>query len=257
MTDLTVLSLAEMIRDGSVTVAAAETDLTVEALADTSGSDCYPATEIEFRRGDEVIASVGCWMLGCYLRGPNRRDTGEHIGDGWQWQTDDGDGQSSGKPYSSISRDGAIVTWGSGTSMSPLTLPVCSESDALDDDGDAIGRDDAIETIDAAINDAYDEISVSAADDDDVYAAMIAQSPDRDLDVEIGDETISVVLYAANDAGRKVYTHDGADEVWEDADDCVTSARKHLASLLTTAAEALAGGDNDLAASLASCLEDA
>jgi hypothetical protein len=251
MDTMTVLSLAEMIRSGEVTVSAADTDLSVEALADPSGPDCYPSTTIEFTRDGIIIASVGCWMLGVYMHGPNRRDNGQYIGDGWQWQTDDGDGATTGIPCRYISRDGMSVTW-SADGMADLTLPTGCD----DDDHEQTGLTDALEIIDDAIRDAYDDIGLSPAADDDVYAAMISDRSDRDIEVEIGDETVTVGLYAAIDAGRTVYTHDGAESVWEDADDCVAAARRHLRGLCLTAASSLAGDDDELSASLESVLTD-
>lgn len=258
-TTLTVINLAEQIRDGEVTVAARDTDLSVEALADPSGPDCYPDTVIEFRRGDEVIAEVGCWMLGMYMHGPNRRDNGQYIGDGWQWQTDDSDGATTGRPRYYISRDGQSVTWQeSAGSLASLTLPCGSESDPTDDDGDVVGRDAAIDTIQEAIDDAYAEISVSAADDEDVIAEMTRHNSDIDMDIEILGETIRVGLYSANDAGRKVYTFDGATTVYEDAEDCVSAARSHLRESIQDAVTEGIESDNDsLAEKLASTLEDA
>ncbi len=258
---LTVMSLAALLDSGDCECNAAETELTVDALADPRGSDCYPDTTLEFSVGGEVIASVGCWMLGCYHQGPNRRDNGQYIGDGWSFLTDEGDGQTSGKPYSSLSRDEREVVWAlNGTGLDSLILPVCTidQEDEIADGGDPLTMTltRAIEIIDEAIADAYDTISVSCASDEDVAEAMQANRSDRDVEIEINGETITLGLYAGNDAGRPVYTHDGADIVWDDADDCVRAARKYLRMQLQEIIDGLDGTDDDLAESLASVNSD-
>ena len=242
---LTVAKLAEMIQSGEAVVIAADADLKIEPLADASGVDVYPETEIEFKVGEEVIASVGAWKLGIYMKGPNRHDTGEYIGNGWSFLVMEDDGQTSGRPYESR-RDDKIEWKNSTMTGNALVLP-------YDDD---VSESD-IETIQDAINEAYDEIDVSPADDDDVYEEMVNQRSDRDLYIEILDERIEVGLYAAKDAGRTVYTYAGAEEVWEDAEDMIRAAKKYIESKVNEGLEKLDEYDTDgLASLLEAALED-
>lgn len=237
---LTVAEFANLVRSGEITMRAVDTDLQVPPLAELHNEECYPDTTIEVKRGDEVIASVWCWRLGWYERGPNRCDTGEYIGNGWRWLTDDSDGQSTGRPRESHRRDGTI-SWGADNSS--LVIPYDEDVSETD-----------VDTISQALSDAYDEISVRPAYDDDVYTAMVATRADESIDIEVNDDTISVDLFANHDAGRTVYTFDGAEEIWEDADDCVKAALKYLSKQIDEQFEEIDA--DQIAANLAVTLED-
>jgi hypothetical protein len=243
---LTLAELAQGIRDGLIEVAAADADLTVPALADRRMPDCYPDTTIDFCRAGTVIATVGCWRLGQWMHGPNRQDNGEYIGEGWSWQEDESDGATCGRPRTSGIQTGIKtgtedrVTWDTAGAPGPrLTLAIgrdmCPEGDQ--DYSDEVDAD--IATVQDAIDGAYGEISVSPADDGEVYEAMIAAG--RRCEVEgkleiaagIGEPiSLAVSLYGERDAGRSVYTYAGAEAVWEDRDDMIEAAkaalRKHL-----------------------------
>ena len=160
---LTLAELAAGIRDGDIVCYAVDIDLWVDALADRDGPDCYPDTTLEFSRDGDVVASVGCWVLGQYMRGPNRRDNGVYIGQGWQWQRDESDGQSTGRPRATKPRNGdTTVTFDTlGSSLQALTLAFSPDAESDDILAD-------IEVIQDAIDDAYADISVGGADDDDV-----------------------------------------------------------------------------------------
>jgi hypothetical protein len=236
----TARELADGLRTGTIEAVAADTELTLGALADPGGPECYPETTIEFRRGEEVVAAVGCWVLGQYMRGPNRRDNGAWIGQGWVWQVDEGDGACSGRPrydHRQV-KEGEAVTFAGDNTAPDLVLTLA------DDENDA---DDA-ETIQAAIDDAYDSITASPAADEDVAEALRNRKPVDEIEaaIEFGnDETdrLSLALFAGIDAGRPVYTYAGSDEVWEDAEDCVAAAVAHLAEALEGAASAVRDDD--------------
>jgi len=232
-TRLNVVDLAARIHAGEIEVTPADTDLSVEALADPSGPDCYPDTTIDFRAGDHVVVSVGCWILGCYHRGPNRRDNGAWIGHGWVWQEDESDGATTGRPRPRHRIENGTVTYReSAGSLAALALDV-----PCDEDGDHTPEAlEAIETIQDAIDAAYAEISVSPADDDAVAIALQLRRPDETLEA-CGE---SIDLYAGLDAGRVVYTHDDAETVWEDATKCAESAGEVLRTRLEAAIEGLA-----------------
>jgi hypothetical protein len=220
--------LANGLRDGSITAEAVDTELSVGPLADPSGPACYPETVIRFRRGEDVVAEVGCWVLGEYMRGPNRRDNGEYIGPGWTFLNLDGDGACSGLPRPTV--DGDTVTFSGDNTDPALTLTLSGDEDS--DEAD-------VETIRAAIESVYANIDVYAAEDEEVASTLEDQKQADEIDVEVGGETISVLLFAGNDAGRTVYTFAGSKEVWEDAEECVHAAVEHLATILDGATRKL------------------
>jgi hypothetical protein len=224
----TARDLANGLRDGSVAAEAADTELSVGPLADPGGPACYPETVVRFRRGEDVLAEVGCWVLGEYMRGPNRRDNGEYIGPGWTFLRLDGDGACSGLPRPTVDDD--TVTFAGDNTAPALTLTLGGDEDS--DEAD-------VETIRGAIESAYAEIDVYAADDEEVASTLEDQKQADEIDVEVGGETISVLLFAGNNAGRPVYTFAGSREVWEDAEECARAAVEHLAEILDGATRKL------------------
>jgi len=254
--EMTLRELAEGLASGELRIAPEHTTLTVPALASGDGAACYPSTRLYIMRGDLEIAEVSCWVYGHYMKGPNRSDNGEYIGAGWVWQVDESDGATTGRPRcraDDLRRTVVIETSdGAGTSL------VVDIDDDLQDDHPEAGR--LIDDVQDAVDAAYRKIKCSPADDDDVLEALQDRRQVAEISVELptGDDA-TVGLYAGWDAGRTVYTHQGAmpgcSQAFEDAAECVADAENWLRGILRAAAD----GEIDIggkAALLAESLAD-
>lgn len=232
---LTVESLAEGLRpDGDLRIEAEDNSLLVPALAGGDGVDCYPATVLQVKRGDEVVASVSCWKYGRWMKGPNRSDNGEWIGAGWSWQVDDSDGATTGRPRYYVEHISHTVTIqtsdGSGLAITLEFNPQRDRCDLVDD----------LETIQRAIDFAYGEIEVNHATDEELYEALADSGESESLEVETGIGDLAVELYAGVDAGRPVYTYEGAVpslEVFDDPLECVKAAWEFIQQKIGEIAE--------------------
>lgn len=212
MDTLTVAKLAERIENYHFEVD--NDSLQVPALADPSGPDCYPSTNITIYDGEQEVLVVEVWKMGYYAKGPNHPKNGSWIGHGWQWLQDDDDGTCCGRPTVKVADNGMILVASGDNVGHDDLIPL----DGFDGDAQEIA--DRLQKI---LDEAYDSIEVNPASDDDIIDML--GNPDYDLELEdIG----SVGIYVAMDAGRIIYAYEQSHEVFESADDCVDDALRWI-----------------------------
>lgn len=239
-----ILALASGLRDGSITVTPDNTELSVEAGASIDNADCYPMAALVFRRGEEVVLSVDCWKYAAW-------DDGRSNGMSPDYRVDDSDGGTCGRPH--VKWQGDVITIRHGTTMG-VTLDIeGADEDAIDE----AAVDAAIETVQEALDAAYDTIEVSFPADEDERTWLVESGPvavlavddDGGIDFRTGHrypsgrrsdpdtDGLCVAIYAGMSCGRAIYAveGDGEDKLYYSGEDAVRAAREFLESKLREA----------------------
>lgn len=232
---MTAQQFLAAIEDGTLTAEAQDTELTLTALAEASGCDVYPDTEIDIKIDDVIVATIGVWKMAVYMEGPNRRDTGEYIGNGWSLIVGDSDGQTHGSVTVRVDEGQVNVITGEGMS-GDFSIDCDSEEDA----------ELIAEVLGDLINEAYASIDIVDASDEDIVTALRDLEPLRDLCVDCGDDSISVDIHGGFHAGRPYWAVGEEDDVlYDSADSATDGAVLALKSRLEKADESI--NDIDLA----------
>lgn len=203
------LHLAYGLDQGTITIEPAETELRVQpSLGDISDDDenAWLTTEMVIREGATELARLEVWVH-CAYAAPERDLRGgldETHGD-WEWQVSDGDGAYSGRPRAIDDtqrrqhHEGdppAHIEGGEhmgGSVALSLTTDAESSPHGLSLTDESI---EALETIQAHLNIAYERIDVPDPSDEDIRTAI------RDARGRFGFHPYAWHLYIVDTNGR-------------------------------------------------------
>lgn len=201
----------------------------VPPLADRRGSDCYPTCTITLAAGDWQVEVIG-WKVCWWEKGPNRRDSGEWIGEGWSFLTDTSDGAYSGRPK-------VRCTYDEDDEPKHIEIvPGAHVGETYQLHCQGLSHDEAEElaiAIGQALDDAYDDWEPEDAEGSEVYLKLTKRGPHHS-DAQLNADVTSVHLFASNHAGRPVYAidEDSNSELFTDAGEAVERAREILVANL-------------------------